>query len=296
MSTAAHPATSFEELTPAATPPVAATPEATPAAPATPAETIPQFTEADANAYRQMVDAGITPQNYNEFLQAKTALSNLSVILKSNPRALLNEIEKSDPQLARTIKEEFSNAWFEEYQRTHPDETPATPGSTSRTSPSVNPVLEQKLDQMSKQVEGLVNRINSEDTAKANQAITDGFNKSLDNLAAKLPDTLTEVQKDYIRLKAQESLFKDPAAAARVAKGMYVDLSKHFAEATKKATADTKAAAASETTRREGVVTRSDKQITPAAEPAGGTPATDSNEDPIWGNITSGEVQNALKR
>jgi hypothetical protein len=271
---------SFEEL--AATTPPATTPEpqATPAAATEPVATTPAFTEADAESLRTLADLGITPTNAKDFIEAKTALNNLSNILQSNPRLFLQEIEKTNPALARTIKQEFSDAWYEDYQRTHPDEsTPAATGSTSRTAPSDDPRF-AKLEQ---QLSTLIEQRNQEATQKQQEAINKKFYDAVDESLGKLPDTVTEPQKDYIRLKAQELLWKDDAARGRVAKGVNVDVSKYIAKATTLVTAETKAAATTEKEKRAGVESRGSKTIVPAAEAVGGSETEAGPEgDRIW--------------
>src|SRR5260370_40339686 len=58
-----------------------------------------QFTQTDVEAYQQLVAMGITPQNAEHFKSAKTAMDNLPILLKQNPDALLDEIQKNDPAL-----------------------------------------------------------------------------------------------------------------------------------------------------------------------------------------------------
>ena len=118
----------------------------------------------------------------------------------------------------------------------------------------------------------------------------------MDGLLAKLPTDVPETTRDYIRLKTQELVYKDNAAATRVANGTYVDLPKYFAEASAKATADIKASAGKEHSARQAVEQRGGKEITPAAEAVNGVSHDAPGQDPIWGD--SGmmkDLQTALK-
>ena len=303
---ATTPAVSWEELAPATPAKPAesqATPEATPAAtapatpPAEPAKVeIPQFTEADAESLRQFSELGITPQNAREFIEAKQSLANLDQILRTNPDLFMDQIQRTDPKLHAELLERFSNRWWYQLPEEVKNGT-AQPGSTSRTPGSAPSQNDSELASIKQTLNSLMQRFQMEDQSKAQEKITTGFNSSLDRLADKLPEGTSEKDKDYIRLKAQELIWKDEAARSRVAKGVYVDVPKYYAEAMKKASAETKAAANSERTKREDIEKNGTKQIIPAAEPAGGTPvASDRQEDPIWGNISTGEVNAAVAR
>jgi hypothetical protein len=274
---------SFEELAAPATPPTTAVPaDTTPAAAAaTPAtDPVPAFTEADADALRSLADLGITPQNAKDFIEAKTALANLSNILQNNPRLFLQEIEKTNPTLASTLKREYSDAWYEEYVRTHPEEaSAAAPGGTSRTAPSPDP----EIASIKQQLNTLIEQRNQELSTRQQEAMTTKFNAAVDESLGKLPEAITESQKDYIRLKAQEMLWKDSAARDRVAKGVNVDVSKYIAKATTLVTAETKAAANTEKDKRQQVESRGSKTIVPAAEAVGGEATEDGpSGDRIW--------------
>ena len=123
-----------------------------------------------------------------------------------------------------------------------------------------------------------------------------GYNGSMDGLLAKLPADVPETTKDYIRLKTQELVYRDRGAADRVAKGVYVDLPKYFAEASAKATADIKVSAGKEHAARAAVESRGGKEITPAAEAVNGTQDNAPGQDPIWGNDgMMKDLQTALK-
>src|SRR5216683_7718968 len=108
MSTSATPA--FSELQDMGAPPAELTPpkEQAPAAEvkkeeAPPAETF-QFTEADAQAYRTLTDAGISVENYKDLQTKSQALDNLGNLLASNPKLLFDEIEKTNPQMAARLE------------------------------------------------------------------------------------------------------------------------------------------------------------------------------------------------
>lgn len=291
----------FEELAQAA--PAGTTEPAQTTAPAATeqvpeAATTPAFTEADAQAYRTLVDAGITPQNHQEFLQAKQALRNLDTIMRTNPDLFMDEIEKSDPELHRQLLDRISDRWFNrlpEEMRNGPQQ-PNGSASSTVNSPDVS-ILRTKLDEMGRQMQALVERTNREDTERQQREITDGFNGVLDKLSIKLPEKLDDRAKDHIRLKAQELIWKDPAARARCAKGVYVDVAKYFTDATKFVTAESKTAADTERASRQRVEDNGQRTVTPAAEPTGGVPvATERHVDPIWGNISSQEVNAALAK
>lgn len=296
MSTQATPA--FSELEEMAAPPAELTPPKEQAAPPaeaapqveTPAES-PQFTEADAQAYRTLTDAGISVTNYQDFLQAKTALNNLGQIMNTNPQLLMDEIEKTNPALAARLEEVISDRWYNKNKHLYPEgKAPGANGSASSAATSTDPrieALQQKMD-------NLVAERNQEASARRQAEITTGYEKSVDGLLAKLPDTTPETTKDYIRLKANELIWKDPAARERVAKGVYVDVPKYFAEASKKATADTIASAKAETDRREGVKANAHKEITPAAENVNGSVAQQQDESDGW-KISDAEIRAAYK-
>ena len=282
---------SFEELETAATQqtPVktAETAAATSTTSTTVEETKPQFTETDVAAYRQLVDMGITVQNAAQFKEAKTALDNLPLILKNNPNVLLDEIAKNDPALANQLEEVISDRWFSRYQREHPEENGKN--GVSRTTQSAP---DPRLDTLINEVKSLREERNQERTEKESARINQGYEKAFDELEAKLPENVTARDKEYIRLKAQKMLWQDGSAAGRVNKGVYIDVPKYYAEATKRVTAETKAAATSEHERRSNVRDNAAKEIVPAAENVNGS--RDSQSTDIWDSKEMGREVAAL--
>lgn len=286
---------SFEELETVATQQTTAaktaetatvTPPATGSTTAT-EETKPQFTEADVTAYRQLSDMGITVETAKEFKAAKVALENLPLILKNNPNVLLDEIAKNDPALASQLEEVISDRWFARYQREHPEDNGKNGGSrTTQSAP------DPRLDTLINEVKSLRDERQQERTEKENARITQGWNKAFDELEAKLPEGTTTRDREYIRLKAEKMLWQDSSAQGRVNKGVYIDVPKYYAEATKRVTAETKAAANGEHERREGVRERAAKEIVPAAENVNGSRDTESRD--IWDSKEMGREAAAL--
>src|SRR5215472_15727102 len=115
------PALSFEELASAAKPATTTESQATTtetktngtAATATVTEeSKPQFTDADVSAYQTMRDLGLTPENAKEFIQAKEWLGTISYALQNDPQALIDELRRTNPQLADKLTEVASDDWF----------------------------------------------------------------------------------------------------------------------------------------------------------------------------------------
>jgi hypothetical protein len=285
-------AVSFSELEAAAIPPKPAkstvTPAATEAAPPPPPP--PQFTEQDIQTLRTFADAGITIQNYQQLLQANTLIQKLPDIIKTNPRVLTAEIAKADPEAYKNLLEAVSDEWWEVIGKKLPQNTAQGNASSVPSSP------DPRIDQMQTTLQGLIADRNQEKSQRQQADIMAGYNSSMDGLLAKLPADVPETSKDYIRLKTQELVYRDRGAADRVAKGVYVDLPKYFAEASAKATADIKASAGKEHAARAAVESRGGKEITPAAEAVNGTQDNSPGQDPIWGNDgMMKDLQTALK-
>jgi hypothetical protein len=256
----------------------------------------PQFTEADVESYKQLVEAGITPQNAAEFRAAKSALDNLPTLLKSpnGVRALMTEIQKNDPEAYKTMKETVSDLWFEDLPPEVREGKSSGNGSESRTvSTATNPVIER----LERQVNALVEERTKEKTEAQQRTILTGLNSSFDNLIAKLPAGVSDRDKDYIRLKAERLLWSDATAAKRVNQGVYLDVPTYFSKAASLVTAETKAAATAANDKRAGVEARGERTIPNAAENVNGTPAKQEGHghDPIWGNITAEELKAAYK-
>lgn len=238
----------------------------------------PQFTEADVQSYRQLVDMGITVANAAEYKQAKVALENLPVILRSNADMFFDEIQKSDPALHDALLERVSDRWYNQKGR-HIYEKQQN-GSGSRTAESA-PTEDPRITQMQQTIAGLVAERNQEKTLRQQEVITDGFNKSIGGLLAKLPEGTSEGTKDHIRLKTQELIWKDSPARERAAKGVFIDVPTHFAKASRLVTAETKTASKEETARRTEVEANGRREVTAAAENVNGT-APGEDKD-IWG-------------
>lgn len=250
-------------------------------------ETKPQFTEVDVAAYRQLSDMGITVETAKQFKEAKNALDNLPLILKNNPNVLLDEIAKNDPALASQLEEVISDRWFARYQREHPEDSGKN--GVSRTTPSAP---DPRVDDLTREVKALREERQQERTEKENARITQGWNKAFEELEAKLPEGTTARDREYIRLKAEKMLWQDGQAQGRVNKGVYIDVPKYYAEATKRVTAETKAAANDEHSRRSNVRDNASKEIVPAAENVNGSRDTESKD--IWDDKQMGREAAAL--
>src|SRR5712664_1938440 len=223
----------FTELEVAATQADAAKPPeqaaTTPAQVAPPAETKPQFTEADVEAYRQLVDMGITPQNAQQFKEAKTALDNLPALMKSPEglRILMDEIQKNDPEAYKTVKEYVSDRWWNDLPPEQKNgSATSSPSRTAESAPATDPriaSIEAKLDRF-------IQKENQEESARKQSAISEGYKTSVDGLLKKLPDSVSQRDKDYIRLKTNEMLWQDGKARDRIAAGVYVDVPTYFSK------------------------------------------------------------------
>lgn len=290
---------SFEELEVAATQAdPAKPPEAAAATPAeTPAETKPQFTEADVEAYRQLVDMGITPQTAQQFKEAKTALDNLPALMKSPEglRLMMDEIQKNDPEAYKTVKEYVSDRWWNDLPESV--RNGSANGSPSRTADST-PATDPRLSAIEAKLDRFIQKENQEESSRRQQAISEGYTTSVDKLIAKLPETVSVRDKDYIRLKTNELIWKDSKARDSVAKGVYVDVPTYFSKASSLVTAETKAASNAEHDRRAGVEARGSREIPAAAQNTNGSASSKQEghgHDPIWGNISQEELKSAYK-
>jgi len=292
---------SFEELEVAATqadpakPPEAAA--ATPAAETTVAETKPQFTDADVEAYRQLVDMGITPQTAQQFKEAKTALDNLPALMKSPEglRLMMDEIQKNDPEAYKTVKEYVSDRWWNDLpESVRNNSANGSPSRSADSAPAVDPriaSIEAKLDRF-------IQKENQEESTRRQNAISEGYTASVDGLLKKLPESVSQKDRDYIRLKTNELIWKDPKARDSVAKGVYLDVPTYFSKASGLVTAETKAASTAEHDRRAGVEARGSREIPAAAQNTNGSASSKQEghgHDPIWGNISQEELKSAFK-
>lgn len=253
------------------------------------ADTKPQFTEADVEAYRQLVDMGITPANAAEFKQAKQALENLPVLLENNPDLLMDEIEKNNPVLHNKLLERFSDRWFNRLPADVREGKSNGNGSVSSTASSASNPMIEKLE---RQVAALVEERTQEKTAAQQKAILGGLGSAFDNLDAKLKEKgVSDRDRDYIRLKAERMLWSDSAAAKRVNQGVYVDVPTYFSKASALVTAETKNAATDANNKRAAIEARGERTIPNAAENVNGTSNQEEGhgKDKIWGDMTASE-------
>lgn len=289
---------SFEELEATAIPAAAATPPVTTEAapPAQTEEAKPQFTESDVQAYTALRDMGFTPQNAADFKAAKEAMTNLPLLLKSpeGQRMLLDEIQKNDPSAYTKLLETASDRWFSEL----PEDVKNAGGNDSRSRATTSAhTPDPKVAELENKLNGLIQERNQSKSAQEQAEIKQGYDDSVKTLIGKLPESTSDRDKDYLELKTNQLIWNDPQARARVAKGVFVDVPKYFAEASKRVTAETKAAASAEHERRAGVEARGSKTIAPASENVNGAPAKREGHgaDPIWGDISSDELKSAYK-
>jgi len=289
----------FTELETAATQQTTATSAettaATTTAETTAAETKPQFTEADVEAYKSLVDMGITPANAAEFKAAKTALDNLPALLENNPDLLMDEIEKNNPQLHKQLLERMSDRWFNRL----PAEVRngSANGSSSRTADSA-PAVDPRLTAIEAKLDKFIQKENQEESVRRQNAVSEGYKTSVDGLLKKLPESVSQRDRDYIRLKTNELLWADNSARDRIAKGVYVDVPTYFSKASSLVTAETKAASTAEHTRRSTVEANGVREIPAAADNVNGSASSKQEghgHDPIWGNISDQELKSAYK-
>lgn len=285
-------ALSFEELT------SAAKPEEPVAPPVTPTETVetkveddkPQFTSADVAAYQQLSEMGITPGNASEFLQAKTALQNLGTLLEQDPKQFMRVIQQANPQLAGKALKEFSDLWYEQYLRDNPDAATTSASSAGKSTPMADP----RIDALASEVERLKSERQQEVSARHQAENLVQYEKAFDELVAKLPEGVPDDKREYIRLKAEKALWKDPAAQKRISQGIYIDVPKFFADASRRVTAETKTATEIEAAKREKVADKAGKTITPGVENPNGQSANPQSKD-IW-EVSPQELAAAYKR
>lgn len=258
----------------------------------------PQFTDADVDAYRQLSDLGINPQNAREFIAAKAAIDNLPNVMKSpnGLRAMMDEIQKHDPTAYKMLLENISDRWYSEL----PEEVRKGSG-TSTESRSTATVSDPRIDALTAKLDELTKERETERQRQAQQTVAEGYEKALTTVIGKLPEGVTERDKEYIRLKANELIWKDEKARDRVAKGNYTDVPSYIAKASAFLTADTKAASDKEAQRREAQRVTAGKEIVPAADTTAGAPAqkqeTHSHytDKAGWGNITPEEIKSAYR-
>lgn len=257
-------------------------------------ETKPQFTEADVEAYRQLVDMGITPQNAQEFKQAKLAMDNLPALMRQNPDALLDEIQKNDPTLHDDFMERVSDRWYNQKGKKLAEQM-QDQGNGSRVTKSEH-ASDPRVETLAREVATLKAENAQAKAAVEGDRIFKGYNKALDDLEAKLPESVPADKREHIRLKAEKLAWQDPKARENINKGNFTDVPKYFAKAASSVTAETKAAADKEHEARKGVESRGAREIVPAAENVNGeAKRSGPGEDPIWGDITSTEIKAAYK-
>jgi hypothetical protein len=260
-------------------------------------ETKPQFTDADVQAYQQLVDMGITPQNAQQFKEAKTALDNLPVLMKSPEglRILMDEIQKNDPEAYKTVKEYVSDRWWNDLPES--TKNASGNGSQSRTTEST-PAVDPELQAIKREWQQIKATQQQEAVTRHNTQIMEKFNNSLDALVAKLPENIPADKREHIRLKAEKLIWSDNAARERINKGVFTDVPTHFSKASSLVTAETKAAASAEHDRRAGVEARGSREIPAAAENMNGSASSKQEghgHDPIWGDISANELKSAYK-
>lgn len=255
----------------------------------------PKFTDADLEAYNQMVAAGITPNTYQQFVASKNAMDALPALIRTNPKALLSEIAKSDPEAFKVLTDAASDEWF---QRPDIQEMVKNQNGQNGRASSTS-VSDPRIDQLQSTINALVQERQQEKQSQQFRQVREGYDKTVDSLMARIPKeaALTEAEKEFIVLKTERLIASDRAAQDRVSKGVYVDVPKHFKAAVERLTADKKQSASSETARRNEVAASGTKPIVSGAENVNGAPAAteQGHADPIWGDISSQEIRDAYK-
>jgi hypothetical protein len=261
---------------------------------ATVEDTKSQFTQTDVEAYQQLVAMGITPQNAEQFKSAKTAMDNLPLLMKQNPDALLDEIQKNDPALHDEFMERVSDRWYNQKGKRQYEEMQRKNGNGSRVAESEP---DPRVDKLQREVDALKAKDAQENANRQQAAITEKYNKSLDEMVGKLPESITEGVRDHIRLKAEKLMWQDNTARERILRGDFTDVPKYFSKASSLVTAETKTAAQKEHDARQRVEAGGTRTIVPAAENVTGATKEQGgpNADPVWGDITKEEIERAYK-
>jgi hypothetical protein len=259
-------------------------------------DTKPQFTQTDVDAYQQLVALGITPQNAEQFKLAKTAMDNLPALMRQNPDALLDEIQKNDPELHELFLERVSDRWYQQKGKRQYEEMQRKNGNGSRVAES-EPAVDPETEKMKREWVQFKAQQATESANREAERVSVAYNKALDALVEKLPENVPEDKREHIRLKAEKMMWQDMEARARIQKGVFTDVTKYFAEASKRVTAETKTAAQKEHDARKAIEERGTRTIVPAAENVAGAAKEQGgpNADPVWGDITKEEIERAYK-
>ena len=225
-----------------------------------------QLATSDAeSALRQLADMGITPTTAPNLIQTAQNAEKLVVLMRQNPAGFVSEIERFEPELARTLLEGVTD----EYLRRFPPTDQQT-GSQSRGADSYDP----RVSQLEAKLAALEAKDTAKAAAEATALIRSEYNKRLDAMLEKLPTTMDAKDRRLIRYEMNEAVGKDGQALQRINSGSFVDMGTHFARAVQLVAADLKADVEKTRQQREAVVSGTIKDVPSAAQAVTGSERT----------------------
>ena len=250
-----------------------------------PATTAPAINVQDTEAValgRALMESGYTQAQLTELLAAPQALQSLRHIIENNPSELVAMLERNNPEAAKRLLEETSDAWLQRNRQFIP---PAEGGKSA--DKNISSELMSEVETLRTEL----NQVKTREQQRAQQAslaqVQSRYTSRVDDLFNQLPKDLGLTKTDQTALRAllDKELAADAIAVSRVSQGNFVDVPKKFQSIIEGLASDRKAAAEADKTAREAAKRGAHAEFTSGANPflidvpAGASDSWDATEE-----------------
>jgi hypothetical protein len=209
---------------------------------------------ADAEAAelgKILLDSGYTKSQISDLLETPNALQSIQFMIRNNPAEFLNMLERTDPNAAKAFHEKMADIYVERYSDKSGGRTASANGSGKETDPQ----LMQEIAALREETRTLRTEQQQRDNAAQLARLESQYRGRVDELFNKVKEQvpLTRSEERALRAQLDSELATDNVAKKRISNGNFVDVPTKLNTLIRDWSADRKAAAESEKSRREGV-------------------------------------------
>lgn len=224
---------------------------------------------------------GLTPENAQQVMTKAQLADRISYLVENNPRAFMEEIEKASPETFQKVIDQASDIYLERFGK-----------SEGQTSTKGSDAESPQVEALRKQLQTLQGTIEQDRNQKIFAEKKQQYESKLESFISALPATVTEKDREYLRLKTNKLMTEDTGGFQRVMQGDYLPLAKHFQKASSFLTADTKVAQDQQAQARDKVKASAQPEV-----PSGPESVVRSSTTDIWGGDEfERDVRSALKK
>lgn len=197
-----------------------------------------------------LLDSGFTREQLPELLQTPNALQSIQFLIRNDPKEFLSMLERTDPQAAKAFHEKMADIYVERYA----DKGQPAKGGSKEADPS----LMQEIAALREKVTASETREQQRESSAALVRLESQYRGRVDELFNKVKETtpLTRSEERALRAQLDADLATDSVAKKRISTGNFVDVPTKLNTIIRDWTADKKASAEGEKSRRDSAQQR----------------------------------------